>query len=131
VSVPVATLFYAGLAGVMLVALSMNVVRLRLQRKVALGDGGVPDLQQAIRVQANFAEYVPLALLLIGLLEMAGEASWVVNMLGIVLILARLAHAVGLMRTGGPSPLRVVGTSGTHGVILVSAILAIVASFGA
>ena len=117
----IVTFLYAGLAGILFVILSGLVIRLRFVRKVGIGDGGHADLQQAIRVHANFAEYVPFALLLIAFVETAGYAPTSVNALGIALILARVSHAIGLTRSTGPSVLRFLGTSVTFVVILVSA----------
>ena len=117
----IVTFLYAGLAGILFVILSGLVIRLRFVRKVGIGDGGHADLQQAIRVHANFAEYVPFALLLIAFVETAGYAATTVNALGIALILARVSHAIGLTRSTGPSVLRFLGTSVTFVVILASA----------
>ncbi|MFO0997917.1 MAG: MAPEG family protein [Alphaproteobacteria bacterium] len=127
---PTATLLYAGIAGMLFVVLSGHVIRLRFRRKTGIGDGGHADLQQAIRVHANFAEYVPFALLLIAFVEMAGYAAATVNGLGIALILARVSHAIGLTRSTGPSPFRFVGTSVTFVVILVASVLSIQYALG-
>ena len=124
---PMATLLYAGLAGILFVVLSGRVIRLRYVRKVGIGDGGHADLEQAIRVHANFAEYVPLSLLLISFVEAAGYAAAAVNGLGIALILARIAHAFGLTRSTGTSVPRFLGTSVTFAVILISAALCLLA----
>ena len=57
---------YAALLALLFVALSWRTIGLRRRYCVAVGDGGQPELLRAMRVHANFAEYVPLALLLIG-----------------------------------------------------------------
>jgi uncharacterized protein len=91
------TALYAGLLGVMFVLLSVNVSRLRGQLKITFLDGGNDGLLRAMRAQQNFAEYVPMFLLLIGLLEWSGQPVWVINALGIVLLVGRLVHAYGVI----------------------------------
>ena len=54
---------YAGLCGVLLLVLSYRVIQRRLAAKVGLGAGGDAELEQRMRVQANFIEYVPLTLI--------------------------------------------------------------------
>lgn len=66
-------------------------------------------LQRKVRAFGNFVEYVPLALLLIILLELIGSPAWLLWLLGIVLTIARIAHAWGVIAVYGPSPLRAIG----------------------
>ncbi len=42
------------------IKLSLNVVKLRTQYRVACGDGGFYELQTAIRVHGNAVEYIPI-----------------------------------------------------------------------
>jgi len=115
-------LLYAGLSALILLALSFNVVRLRLRHRVGLGSGEVPDLERAIRAHANFCEYTPLALLLLGLLALAGAApGWALHVLGAALVLGRVLHALGLTRSAGASRARQAGTVLTWLVLLVAA----------
>jgi hypothetical protein len=122
---PFVTLLVAGLHGLMLLALLWPIVATRRGRRIGLGDGGDPLLLQRIRVHANFIEYVPFALLLLALLEMTGlQREWVA-LLGGVLLIARVLHAIGLSRSAGVSFGRFWGTLGTWGVLLVASCLAI------
>lgn len=70
-------------------------------------DDGI--LQRKVRAFGNFMEYVPLALLLIILLELISSPAWLLWLLGILLTIARIAHAWGVIKTYGPSPNRAVG----------------------
>ena len=64
------TALYAGLLAPLFLLLSVRVIRQRRGAKVAVrGDGGDAMLLRRMRVHANFAEYVPLALLLMALAE--------------------------------------------------------------
>lgn len=122
------TPLYAGLLGLLLVVLSLLVVRLRFRFRVGLGDGGQAALTRAIRVQGNFAEHVPLALLLIFAVEGLGYAAWTVHALGAALVVARLAHAQGLARYEGESPGRFLGTVMTFSVLIVASSLCLFAA---
>ncbi|MDR3522397.1 MAG: MAPEG family protein [Acidocella sp.] len=110
------TLLTAGVLGLLYVALSARVVMARAKTNISLGDdandrilfGGevkAPKLQIAVRCHANFAEYVPLALILLGGIEAAGAAHWMVTLLAVLLVVARVAHPVGMSRPA-PNPFR-------------------------
>lgn len=91
------TPLYAGLLGLWYLLLSARVVRGRMRQKISLGDGGDPAMNRRIRGHANFAEYVPLILLMMGMLELGGvTAAWVLHALGLGLLIARLAHGIAL-----------------------------------
>lgn len=109
---------YAGILGILLVVLSAQVSRARLRHRVDLGPGGEKALQQAIRAQANFTEYVPFAVLLLVIAEVQGLPGAALHAAGIVLVASRLLHAAGLYRSPGTSFGRLSGTVGTWLVIL-------------
>ena len=113
---------YAGLLGLVLVGLSMRVIQFRLKLRVGLGDGGQPALRQAMRMQGNFIEYVPLALILMAGLELMAAPTGLVHGLGALLLAARVSHALGLAMTDGASIPRFFGTVGTFGVIVVGSL---------
>lgn len=127
--------FYAGLLGLIAVGLSIIVVRRRVANKVSFGTGGNPALEQAIRAHGNFIEYVPLTLLLLllqaataqsVLLEVGHNSAYWLHGLGIALVLARLAHAQGLLSSPGESRGRTIGVALTWIVLVVASIRAIV-----
>ena len=98
------TSFYAAILAVLLVALSIRiVVVVRGKGNISLGDGGNPQHNVAIRGQANFIEYVPLAVLVIAFAEFNGTASWLIHAMGIALVGARLVHPFGLRPEPGPT----------------------------
>ena len=119
------TSLYAAALGLLLLALSLAVVRLRLAHEVSLGDGGIDDLRVADRRQANFVEYVPLALGLIALVELGGASAWIVHALGATLLSARLLHPIGLATAFGLSAARVVGAGATWLVVAAASLLLI------
>ena len=86
------TMLYAGALGLVLLALSARVIQARGATKVYMGDGGNELMLRRMRGQANFVEYVPMALILMGLLEMRGAPAWELHALGATLLVARLLH---------------------------------------
>ena len=94
---PATTAFYAGLFALIYVGLSAWVVATRVSDDVLHGDGGNETLEKRIRIQGNFGEYVPFALLLIALLEAGGSGQAFVKSLLIVLLVARVLHPFGML----------------------------------
>lgn len=118
------TPLYAGLLALWFVLLSARVVNLR-RRGIIFGDNGEVDVIRVVRAQANFAEYVPLALLLLGFLEVSRHSIYLLHALGLVLLVARLLHGAALsfgwqMRNG-----RIVGAALTFVVLLIEGVLCI------
>lgn len=90
------TAFYAGVLALWFLVLSLRVVQLR-SAGVSYGDGGDPVLHRRIRAHGNFAEYVPLLLLLLALLEVDDSSpEWALHLIGLTLVAARLLHGVSL-----------------------------------
>jgi len=116
------TAFYASLLALCFIALSFNVIRLRFKLKVGLGDGGEEPLIKAIRTHGNFSEYIPLALLLLAGFELSGADSLWLHILGSILFLSRVLHALGLSQSIGTSKARVLGTLSMFGVLFVLAV---------
>jgi len=100
---------YSGLLGLLLVYLSLNVARNRKKFKVGIGDGENEDLARRIRVQANFIEYVPIALILLAVFESNHGHAMVAHIAGSALVLGRVLHAYGLGKTAKVSFGRVAG----------------------
>jgi len=121
------SLFYAGLLGLVLFALSLQVVMLRRRFKVGIGSGDQPELERVIRAQANFCEYVPVGLILLALLEGAGTVNPVIlHGLGCALLIGRILHGfIGLNRSAGVSTGRFVGTVLTWLMLLLASGLAV------
>ncbi|EGB67825.1 tRNA (cmo5U34)-methyltransferase [Escherichia coli TA007] len=93
---------YAVLSALLLMKFSFDVVRLRLQYRVAYGDGGFSELQSAIRIHGNAVEYIPIAIVLMLFMEMNGAETWMVHICGIVLLAGRLMHYYGFSSPSVP-----------------------------
>ena len=84
---------YAALLALLFVYLSWRTIGTRRRLQIALGDKDHPEMQRAVRVHANFAEYVPLGLILLHLVEARTPPMW-------------LMHALCLFVAGGPPAAR-------------------------
>jgi len=97
------TLTIAGACALLHLWLSMRVSQLRFRHKVSLGDQGNPAVTARMRAHGNFAENMPIFLILLALLELArGSSPWLWGA-AIVFILGRIFHAFGMDR---PAPNR-------------------------
>jgi uncharacterized membrane protein YecN with MAPEG domain len=123
----VVTPFYAGLLALWYVVLSLRVVQ-RRQGGITLGDGGDAGMLRVIRGHANFAEYVPLILLLMALLELGHTSAYLLHALGVALLVARLLHGYALSFTQFFRFGRFVGAGLTLFVLLAAAIACLLQS---
>ena len=103
----VLTLFY--------VKLAFGVIKKRQRHQVALGAGQHADLEAAIRAHGNFAEYVPLALLLLVIAEANHSPWWLVGAAALALIIGRVIHASAI--TDSDIKRRVQGMKLTFGAL--------------
>ncbi|QPQ54316.1 MAPEG family protein [Allosphingosinicella flava] len=122
------TLTIAGAAALLNFWLSWRVGQMRRHHKVLIGDGGAQALTARMRAQANFVEYAPFYLILLGLVEMgAGSATWL-WIVSILFILGRILHAFG-MDKGTLNRLRIGGMILTMLPLLALAIYAITLAY--
>ena len=113
---------YASLLALLFIGLAINIIRLRFQFKTGIGDGGHEALAKAIRVHGNFSEYIPMALLMLGIYEVNGANPIWLHALGAVLFIGRVLHAVGLSKTTGVSKQRQIGRLSLFIVIIILAV---------
>ena len=128
--IPVTSAILAAFLGLLGVLLTVQVIMNRVRLKITTGDGGNTDLARVIRAHANFAEQVPLAVLLFMLAEMAGAPRMALYVLGALLVVARILSAWGLSSSAGLSFGRQSGAGmtllymvGTVGLILYTVFL--------
>lgn len=114
---------YAGLLGLVFLYLSVRVIGNRRRARIALGVAGDAGLERAARVQANFAEYTPLILLLVWLVEVSLYPAWVVHGLGGALLAGRVVHAYGVSQVREDFRFRVTGMVLTFGALAAGAVL--------
>jgi uncharacterized membrane protein YecN with MAPEG domain len=116
------TPIYAALIALLYVTLSVKVILQRRSDKISVGDGGSKLMIKAIRTHSNCAEYAPIGLLLIAMVELQGAGGALLHVLGLLLLAGRLLHAYGFGRTPQIVILRQIGMGLTFTAILVAAI---------
>ena len=121
-----AAALWAGLNLILMLALSVRVVRTRRAQQIGLGHGESPELERAIRTFGNASEYVPAALAALVLLAVLDVSPGLIHALGLTFTVGRVAHAIGLSRSGGASLGRTVGVIATWLVYLTAAVFLLV-----
>jgi|TARA_B110000971_G_C19829186_1_gene417136 uncharacterized membrane protein YecN with MAPEG domain len=119
------TALYASLLAFIYIKLSTNVIKLRRFHKVSLGYKNHKDLEQAIRAQANFIEYVPFGLILLSCLEINKIHPLIVFILGGLLLVGRFLHAKSFTLPGTDKIKRVQGMKCTFWSIKLMAAMLI------
>jgi len=112
------TSLYAALAAFALVLLSVRVIMVRRKTGISVGHANIPDLERAMRVQANFTEYTPIFLILLGLAEAADLPGVALHGAGMVFLAGRASHFAGFRSAAAPGILRVVGMALTLGTVV-------------
>jgi len=118
------TSIYASLSALLIVKLTLSVIKLRGKNRISVGDGGIEELQLAIRTHSNAVEYIPIALLLLLTLELNGAPKLLIHLLGAALLIGRIIHAMGLPAKNLQK--RVLGMQITISLLITLAILNIV-----
>ncbi len=119
------TLGYLAALAFIYSTLSLIVVILRTKLGIPFGDGGNENLLHAIRAHGNFAEWVPLTVLVVGGLEFLERESVYIHVLMGTLLLARILHPIGLFsRVGTPLYFlgRISGALSTWAILSVAAV---------
>ena len=119
------TALYAALLAVVFAWLSFKVGAARGRTGISILHGDDMQLAEAIRRHANFVEHVPIALILMGLIEINGGSAVLLHIVGALLVICRIAHPLGLHHDRMQHPLRMVGAGGTFLIILVLGLVAL------
>jgi uncharacterized membrane protein YecN with MAPEG domain len=109
---------YIALFALVFVPITLRAGLFRLKSNILIGDGGDPEMLRRIRGQGNFVETVPLALLLLVMMEVLGASDTWLHALCATLLVGRILHYIGLTEIG-PGICRPVGMFATLGVYLV------------
>lgn len=117
---------YAALLGFLFILLSVQTFRIRRTNKIAVGDGGNLMLQRIIRVHGNFAEYTPIAIILIGFVELYNYSTPLIHALCLAFLIGRISHACGVSKVKEDLRFRIFGMVMTMGVIFISSLLVLI-----
>jgi len=112
------TPIYAAISGFVFVALSVRTRLLRRRLGVGIGDGDQLILKRAVRVHSNYAEYVPLSLILLYFLENQVRTSLLIHVLCSALLIGQITHAFGVSQVKENYRYRVSGMALTFTVII-------------
>ena len=122
------TLTIAAAAALLHVWLSFRVSQLRIRHKVLIGDEGNRSVAARMRAHGNYAENMPLFLILLALIEHGiGSELWL-WIVAFAFILARLLHAFGMDR-GTANWMRLAGILVSWLLLLGLAVYAIMLSY--
>lgn len=121
------TALYAGVLAIFALVLSARAGSYRGKTGVSVlyGDPINWELAQRVRAHQNFLEYVPVLLILLGISELNGASSTYLHSIGALLVIARIAHAIGLRHDNMAHIGRLIGAGGTALLTLVAAVYAI------
>ena len=117
------TLMYASFLAIFALVLSFKAGSARGQSglSVLFGEPANMELAQKVRVHQNFLEYVPIFLILFAAIEANGGSSMFLFVVGDLMIIARIAHAIGLKHDNMAHKGRLIGAGGTALLTLVAA----------
>ena len=113
------TSLYAAVFGLLLIPITYAVGLRRMKTRTSFLDGGDRILLRRMRSHGNFVEYVPFALILIGLAELNGASSAYVHSMGALLLISRVVHYV-VINFRPVVAIRVASMLGTTAVFLMS-----------
>ena len=95
---------------------------MRRRLKIAIGDAGNKEMLRTMRAHSNFAEYVPLSLLLIYFVESSGANSLIVHALALCLLVGRTSHAFGVSQVEENYRFRVFGMALTFTTLVAASV---------
>ena len=107
------TALYAGLMVAVMVWLAWGIGAMRGKTEISIGFGDSKELAEAGRRYGNFTEHVPMALVLMAIVELNGGHGVFLHIVGALLVLSRIAHPLGLHYDNISHPLRIIGAGGS------------------
>ena len=122
---PTVSILYAGLFGLLLLVLSLNIFREYIRIAVNSTARNEELWKRAERAQHSFIAFVPMCLILMFLIELHGAPTPVLHCLGMLLITARILHAYGVGKGSAANVMRIIGTQTTYLVLMISSLAAV------
>ena len=109
---------YTSIFALVFVVLSFRTLLLRRKLGIAIGNGNELSLTRAARAHSNFAEYVPISLILIYFREIQMGSDLWIHALCILLLIGRIIHAIGVSKVNENYRYRIAGMALTFFVII-------------
>ena len=103
------TPIYGAILTLIYLVLIVRVIIERRTHKFAYGDNGSPRVHAKIRAAGNWAEVVPIALILMIMIEAQGVWCWGLHAAGALLVVGRLLHGYSMSFVPKQIKLRMVG----------------------
>ena len=107
------TALYAALLVAVFVVLTVRIGLARGKTGISMLDGGNEQVLVAMRRHGNFIEHVPLLLVLMAIFEVNDGSAVFLHVVGIALVICRIAHPFGLRNDRPQTPMRMLGEGGT------------------
>jgi len=120
------TLLYGGLSALLLTLLGVSVSLPRLTRKLYVGADLPKWLHMRVRAHGNAAEWIPVGIVLLLILELSGTNPTLLHVFGGVFLLARVIHALGFL---GVRRISVIGATINYCVLSAMSGYAVVEHF--
>ena len=117
------TALYAALLVAVFVVLSVRIGLARGKTGISMLDGGNEQVLVDMRRHGNFIEHVPLLLVLMAIIEVNDGSPAFLHLVGIALVICRIAHPLGLRNDRVQTPLRFLGAGGTFLVTIVLGVM--------
>ena len=83
------------------IALSINAAFTRRKSGLAVGEGDNETLLRAVRAHGNFAEYTPMFLISLFLIDHVSKNCEYILVIGSVFVLGRISHATSMFLKKG------------------------------
>lgn len=117
------TLLYVSIFAIFALVLSFKAGSFRGKSGISLlfGEPTNMELAEKVRTHQNFLEYVPMFLLVFAAIELNGGSNVFLYVVGDLMIISRIAHAIGLKHDNMGHPGRFIGAAGTALITLVTA----------
>lgn len=107
------TALYAALLVAVFVVLTVRIGLARGKTGISMLDGGNEQVLVDMRRHGNFIEHVPLLLVLMAIIEVNDGSAVFLHVVGIALVICRIAHPFGLRNDRTQTPMRMLGAGGT------------------
>ena len=111
---------YAAILGIYAIVLGAIVSLYRAKTGISILHGDNVALAEKMRRHGNFAESVPLALILMAIAELQGLAPLWLHICGVSLLAGRLVHPFGIKHENPNNVLRGIGSGLTTLTMLIA-----------
>lgn len=120
---------YASLLAIIMIVLSTRVSLMRAKTDIPILHGDNIALAERIRRHANFTENVPMALILMGIVEASGGTITWLHAIGATLLVGRIIHPFGVNADNANRAARGIGALLTTASLLISIAFILIHAF--